>query len=197
MGVGLGMGDRTIATICEEKGIDTDFFLAIVNTYITPDYFPKSHACHFDIYPTVSYMEKTARDYLDVQLPNIERHFRALCTRSGDDNNLGLLLKFFNDLKQLMTSVLTNDLENVFPGLLNGEYREEWLDMTSHESVEGQLHDLLYFFVAHLHGNYDKNLATAVATAVFSLQRDYSQNHRIRVRILLPVMRKAAEGYNR
>lgn len=54
--------------------------------------------------------------------------------------------------------------------------------------VEEKLHDLLYFFVEHLRGNYDANLCTAVVSAVFSLERDLCQNNRIRSRILLPLI---------
>lgn len=194
MGVGLGNGVASVDEICRAKGVDTDFFLTIVNTFVNPDYFPKCPESHMGLKATVDYLSKTARDYLENQLPNIERHFRSLCARSGADNNLGLLLGFFDGLKGLMTAALEKDLNEVFPGLKAGECRSEWTDFTAQENIAAQLHDLLFFFVAHLRGSYDRNLALAVVTAVFSLERDYMQNHRIRVRVLLPAMQSTLEG---
>jgi regulator of cell morphogenesis and NO signaling len=40
-GIRLGIKDHTIAQICQEKQINTDFFLAIINTYHNPQYFPE------------------------------------------------------------------------------------------------------------------------------------------------------------
>ena len=38
-GIVLGLSDSTVESICEEKKIDIDFFLAILNTYLSPSYF--------------------------------------------------------------------------------------------------------------------------------------------------------------
>ncbi|MBN1951178.1 MAG: LuxR family transcriptional regulator, partial [Bacteroidales bacterium] len=37
----LGFKDRTIREVCESEGINTDFFLVIVNSFHDHEYFPQ------------------------------------------------------------------------------------------------------------------------------------------------------------
>ena len=38
-GIILGVGDKSIRTVCEEKNLDCEFFVTILNTFINEDYF--------------------------------------------------------------------------------------------------------------------------------------------------------------
>lgn len=40
-GIRLGLGDKSVIQICDEYGIDTDFFLIMVNTFLNEEYFPE------------------------------------------------------------------------------------------------------------------------------------------------------------
>ena len=40
-GITLGLGDKTIRAVCEERKLDTDFFLTILNTFVNEAYFPE------------------------------------------------------------------------------------------------------------------------------------------------------------
>ena len=40
-GIILGVGDKSIRTVCEEKKLDSEFFVTILNTFINEDYFPE------------------------------------------------------------------------------------------------------------------------------------------------------------
>lgn len=188
-GINLGVGDSEIGSICEKMHIDTDFFLSIVNTFIDKDYFPANPRNTFTLEKTVDYLEKTSRYYLKVQLPNIDRHFSSLLALSGTDNNLAFLQTFFVEMRNQLTETLGYEEGVVFPALKSGEMPPDITRLAaSHSEVEEKLHDLLYFFVVHLHGNYDRNLTTGVVSAVYALKRDYSQNNRIRTRILFPAI---------
>lgn len=190
LGVSLGVGEQTIGTICSRQHIDVDFFLSVINTFLDSDYFPVNAKDTFTIEKTVDYLLKTSRYYLHVQLPNIRRHFGSLLMRSGNDNNLGRLHIFFEETASQLETIVEQDERKVFPALLNGMSDNEIeLSVGNHSEVEEKLHDLLYLFVAHLRGNYDRNLATAVVTAIFSMEKDYRQNNRIRRRILMPLVK--------
>ena len=161
LGVRLGVGDGTIADSCRRLGIDSSFFLAVVNTYINDDYFPEDGSS-FGFRETVDYLMKTDNDYLRLQIPNIERHLDMLMTRSRGENNLYLLRGFFHELKRELESCIAADIENLFPVLL-GEDRGEvsysgLLEGARHEGVEEKIDDLLSFFVMHLKGEYEPNL---------------------------------------
>lgn len=210
-GISLGVGDLAIKNICMEKGIDADFFLAVVNTYMYQDYFPEGTALRTHLVRLIKFLDKTDRYYRDVQLPNIERHFNFLLRESMESesdghSNLKLLNGFFCEVKEELQASISNDLEHWFPLLLNNpeKAREEIAVLTAHgnnvqenirlpfsnHNLEDKIRDLIAFFVIHLKGNYDKNLCVAVIMAVFNLEKDIKQNNRIRERILKPLCLK-------
>lgn len=189
LGISLGVGDGSIGSACVQAHVDPDFFLSVVNTFLDEDYFPANPRGTFTLSKTIDYLRKTSEFYLRVQLPNIDRHFSSLLSRSGEDNNLALLRGFFDDMRQQFSDCMRYDLEVLFPALVSGNVPKDFrLSLSGHAEMEAKLHDLLYFFVVHLRGDYDSNLCMAVVSAVFSLEKDYSQNNRIRNRILLPIM---------
>ncbi len=188
LGVGLGVGEQNIGTICLQRDIDVDFFLSVINTFLDEDYFPVNAKDTFTLEKTADYLQKTSRYYLHVQLPNIRRHFESLISRSGKANNLAKLFEFFEETSSLLREAVASDDRELYPAFAEGKAEKETAaSVKSHKEVEEQLHDLLYLFVAHIRGDYDRNLATAVVTSIFSLETDYSQNNRIRRRILLPL----------
>lgn len=189
LGVTLGVGDETIGSVCYRCGIDVQFFLSVVNTFIDEQYFPVNPRDKFTLGKTVDYLEKTDRYYLMAQLPNVDRHFSSLIARSGEDNNLSLLLKFYKEASEELRVCMAYDSGTLYPSLREGLVPEGYKERASaHNEVGEKLHDLLYFFVAHLKGAYDHNLCMAVISAVFSLERDIRQNNRIRERILIPLI---------
>ena len=187
LGIRLGVGDGTVGTVCDDYHLSTDFFLSVINTFLDEDYFPSDAFGTFSLEKTVDYLRKTNNYYLRIQLPNIDRHFSSLIERSGKDNNLDLLRKFYQDMRGQLTECLSYDEDILFPALSGGSADSVELN-PGYSEVEEKLQDLLFFFVEHLKGDYDLNLCTAVVTAVFSLEKDVCQNNRIRNRILLPLV---------
>lgn len=189
LGIRLGVGDGSIGMVCAGCNIGTDFFLSVINTFLDEDYFPSDATGTFSLAKTVDYLQKTNNYYLRVQLPNIDRHFGSLIERSGSDNNLHLLRKFYQDMRGQLTECLSYDEDILFPALTGGSVDSVEFN-SGYSEVEEKLHDLLFFFVEHLKGEYDLNLCTAVVSAVFSLAKDVCQNNRIRSRILLPLVER-------
>lgn len=188
LGISPGVGDGSIGSICSARGIDCAFLLAVVNTFIDRDYFP-SETGTFATGPTVDYLRKTAAYYRHVQIPNILRHFDKLMAKSGTDNNLPMLREFLDGAVRQLEGCLGND-ERLLqaatsPGADGTDAREL---VEAHSEVEEKLHDVLWFFIVHLHGDYDRNLCMAVVSAVSALYDDYVQNNRIRSRILIPTV---------
>ena len=74
-GIILGVGDKSIRTVCEEKNLDCEFFVTILNTFINEDYFPENRLKSFCATQIVNYLTQTNAYYEQFQIPNIERHF--------------------------------------------------------------------------------------------------------------------------
>ena len=84
-GIILGVGDKSIRTVCEEKNLDCEFFVTILNTFINEDYFPENRLKSFCATQIVDYLTQTNTYYQQFQIPNIERHFNSLINQSDSD----------------------------------------------------------------------------------------------------------------
>lgn len=167
-GIFLGVGDTTIRECCRARNIDPVFFLSVINIYLNPEYHPEKMADKISVDRLKEYLEKTDRYYVEVLLPNIERHFSHLMMRANDsagESNLPLLYNFFKEIKDDM-SVSSN-----------------W----NHNQLEEKISDLVSMFVKHLRGDSDPNLCVGVVTALWTLAKDLRQNNRIRERLLKPL----------
>lgn len=189
----LGVGDRTIKSICKEKGIDTSFFITILNAFIHESFFLENVTGAFNAGDVVDYLRKTNNSYLRNQLPNIERHFAALISRSNSNNNLPLLFNFYKEVKTEIERRIDSD-NQWFDAIISAEQSNSEVSVAGNavqaesDSIEDKLSDLINMFVIHLRGDYDRNLCHAVLFAVISLEKDIRQNNRIRNRVLRPLV---------
>lgn len=189
----LGVGDRTIKSICKEKGIDTSFFITILNAFIHESFFLENVTGAFNAGDVVDYLRKTNNSYLRNQLPNIERHFAALISRSDSNNNLPLLFNFYREVKTEIERRIDSD-NQWFEAIISAEQSNSEVSVAGNavqaesDSIEDKLSDLINMFVIHLRGDYDRNLCHAVLFAVISLEKDICQNNRIRNRVLRPLV---------
>ena len=189
----LGVGDRTIKSICKEKGIDTSFFITILNAVIHESFFLENVTGAFNAGDVVDYLRKTNNSYLRNQLPNIERHFAALISRSDSNNNLPLLFNFYREVKTEIERRIDSD-NQWFDAIISAEQSNSEVSVAGNavqaesDSIEDKLSDLINMFVIHLRGDYDRNLCHAVLFAVISLEKDICQNNRIRNRVLRPLV---------
>lgn len=189
----LGVGDRTIKSICKEKGIDTSFFITILNAFIHESFFLENVTGAFNAGDVVDYLRKTNNSYLRNQLPNIERHFAALISRSDSNNNLPLLFNFYREVKTEIERRIDSD-NQWFDAIISAEQSDSEVSVAGNavqaesDLIEDKLSDLINMFVIHLRGDYDRNLCHAVLFAVISLEKDIRQNNRIRNRVLRPLV---------
>lgn len=195
-GIILGVSDKNIRTVCEEKNLDCEFFVTILNTFINEDYFPENRLKSFCATQIVDYLTQTNTYYQQFQIPNIERHFNSLINQSdSDNNNLELMKQFFEELKKELLTRIEKDRTQWFPAIraaaeaLHGESYGDHIryDHDEADSLEEKLDDLKSLFVIHLRGEYDLNLCHGVIFALYSLEKDIKQHNRIRNRILRPI----------
>ena len=192
-GISLGVGDHTVTTMCHRQGLDTDFFITILNTYLFPDFFPEKIMESFKASVIIDYLNKTNTYYEQFQIPNIERHFSFLLQKSNSANsNLTLMMRFFIEVKTELRARIDDDRNRWFPEVL--KHRDACAQECpipkfddDSDSIEDKIDDLINMFVIHLKGEYDINLCQAVLIALFSLKKDITQNNRIRNRILKPL----------
>ncbi|MDE7414586.1 MAG: helix-turn-helix transcriptional regulator [Muribaculaceae bacterium] len=200
-GVFLGVGDSTIKTISIDHDINIDLFLSVLNTYMNRNYFPDKRVDSDFLPGLIDYLEKTDLYYKEILLPNIERHFSFLISKSEqnvENSNLHLLQGFFWEVREEMLHVIERDITIWFP-LIDKCIQDKNTEKMNVEDVpfpfdnhllEEKIGDLINFFVIHLKGDYNHNLCVAVVSALATLEKDVKQNNRIRDRILKPLCQK-------
>lgn len=196
LGIYLGVGNASVAQAAADHGINPDFLRVMINTYLNHDFFPEKELLEFPICGICDYMMRTNQYYIEVQLPNVGRHFRHLVERSASsDTNLSKLYDFFLTLQQkllgelevnnrLLAKIMEND------GICSESFAESIRDFAQqkiHPSADS-LNDLINLFIIHLKGNYEPNLCHAVINALIALANDMRQNNRIHDRILSPLL---------
>ena len=164
-----------------------------LNAFIHESFFLENVTGAFNAGDVVDYLRKTNNSYLRNQLPNIERHFAALISRSDSNNNLPLLFNFYREVKTEIERRIDSD-NQWFDAIISAEQSNSEVSVFGNavqaesDSIEDKLSDLINMFVIHLRGDYDRNLCHAVLFAVISLEKDIRQNNRIRNRVLRPLV---------
>lgn len=197
-GIKLGVGDKTVSSICRDLGLDSTFLATILNVYLNEEYFPERILSTFSASTIVGYLKKTNSYYRNFQIPNIERHFNLLLSKptANKSSNLSLIKGFFDEVENELINRINEDENQWFPEIISKEKEiGQWTDAivqiehfgSSSDTVEDKINDLINMLVIHLSGDYDLNLCQAVVLAVFSLKKDITKNDRIRNRILRPI----------
>ena len=169
-GIKLGLGEKTIGDICEAADINTDFFLAILNTFLNEDYFPERKLQRFDIELVISYIRQTDAYLIQGQLHNLEKHLNAFISMSDPNNpQLKLIGRLFTEFKR----ELIGEIEQ---GMIKGEMPLALLT------------DLKSIIIKHISGNFNENMCYAVIFTIDSFQRDLEKQNRIRKKILKPMI---------
>jgi regulator of cell morphogenesis and NO signaling len=212
-GIDLGFGDITIEEVCTNNGLDTGFFLEIINAFLDKDYFPQKKLQSFSITLTVNYLKKTHEDYLEDKLPFIEKMIDQLISGSGKETaKFQLLKKFFIEYKEEFIAHLKREDEVVFPYALKVEkaYMEkkktdipENYSMENftveHSNIEEKLTDLKNIIIKYLPPVGHRKLCSSILNELFTLEKDLVDHSRIEEKIMAPKvieMEKYLSGLN-
>lgn len=193
-GIRLGFKEKSIAEVCQEKQINTDFFLAIVNTYNDESYFPEAELLSFSPILIINYLKNTHRYYIKYVLPKIEKLLnQVLLSCTEDCSSLKMISTFYQKYKAELLLHLQLEDERVFPYIINlyekkalspDEVSIEVLE-NEHTNVEVKLSDLKNLILRHLSPNYDDNMMNEFLTALFQFENDLNDHARIEDHILI------------
>ncbi|MEA4979323.1 MAG: LuxR C-terminal-related transcriptional regulator [Petrimonas sp.] len=172
-GIKLGVGEKTIGKICLENDLNINFILAILNVYLDEEYDPDKDLDTFDVSLIVDYLKRTAENYMQVLVPNIEKHFTPfIAMNDGENKELSLLHKIFYQFKSGLSDHLQQGLEHL------SDYPNELL------------HDLKNIIIKHISGNYNQNLAYAVIFSITALEKELHIYNRLLKKLLRPKLRE-------
>lgn len=195
LGISLGFGDRSIADVCKESGVDTDFFLLICNVYTFNNYVPSTAAIlGTDMEGLVPYLEKSHKYYVDKRLPHIELHLDAIAQKLG--GRIGqVFISFFNEYKQDVEEHFKHEESKVFPhirALMAGERDTTYKIadfLHSHSDIEGKLNDLLNIVFKYIPPQVDDDNVLDVVYDILRLSEDLKKHTFIEEKIMVPLVK--------
>ena len=172
-GIRLGVGDKTIESICKEQDLNIDFILTIMNVYLDETYDLENNLAQLDLEPIAAYFNETIQDYIQSLVPNIEKHLHAFIALSDPKNKeLRVLQEVFYQFKEELTQHLEKGLKHT------GAYPHELL------------RDIKSILIKHVSGNFNQNLCYAVIFSIGSLESDLIIHNRLRNSILKPKLKQ-------
>ncbi len=193
-GINLGFKEKTIGEICREQNINTDFFLAIVNTYSDESYFTHSDLFSFSPLLIIDYLKITHRYYIGYVLPKIETLLnQVLKSCEKDCSSLKMISSFYQKYKTELLLHFQVEDEKVFPyiiglytnGKLSGAGTSVEVFENEHSNVEVKLSDLKNLIIKYLEPSYDNNAMNEFLFALFQFEKDLYDHARIEDNILI------------
>lgn len=209
----LGFGDKTIEKVCKNNGVNTEFFLEIINSFHDKSYFPEQNLQTFSVELIVKYLRNTHDYYLLEKMPEIEGYIDELIQHCTAENkpNLSMLKKFFVDYKHELTEHIKREDDDVLPYVLEIEkaYKANTIEKPlyekiksysindyedEHDNVEDKLFDLKNIIIKYLPPLKNANLCNTILIELFLLERDLNDHSRIEDTVMVPKVYKMEEA---
>ena len=136
-GINLGFGDKTVREVCEDQGVDTYTFLAVVNFSIN-GYRDFDDGGRFSIPTLLHYLKASHEYYLNFQLPSIRKELESALDEN--DNLARLIMKLYDEYAHEIRKHMQYEEKTVFPyvdELLAGKASNDY-DMETFSKRHGQ-----------------------------------------------------------
>lgn len=187
----LGVGNKTIAEICGESGIDTDVFLLIINYLISgriePGYLSGSHAVGI-----VDFLHNSHDYFLSYKLPHIRTNLLSALDEHHSDINPAIV-QFFDDYVDLVRQHFRYEEDTVFPyirGLAKGEKSAYRIDTfrRHHDDEIGRKLAELKNIILRFYTTSMPNRMYDVLVDIFNCEEDLESHNDIENNILIPMI---------
>ncbi len=191
-GIKLGIKEKTVETVCREKNINPNFFLAIVNTFNNEEYFPQEELLSFSPVEIIEYLKRTHRYYLNYVLPKLDFQLEQLIqSRTSDNQGLQMVSQFYKKYKEELKEHIDHEEKTVFPHIENMVINNAKGDYTvisfekEHTNMDEKLNDLKNLIIKYLTPDYNENLCNEFLLTLFRFEKDIYDHARIEDVILL------------
>jgi len=203
-GIMLGFGDESIENICNNKGVNIDFFLTILNTFHDPQYLDKNHLQTFSAKQIVEYLQKAHSYYLQNKIPEIENLINDMAKNNEvDATSHNLLHNFFENYKNEFVKHIEKEENIVYPYVINLEnskdnnYISNDLHLqikehsitkyeAEHENVEETLTDLKNILIKYLPSSIKQQNRYRLLKELSALEKDLHDHAQLENLILVP-----------
>ena len=193
-GISLGFGDKTVCETCEDNGVDTYTFLAVVNFTIN-GYGDFDVDDQISVQTLMHYLEASHSYYLDFQLPFIRQELQD--SLDSSDSLAKLILRFYDEYAQEIRRHMTYEERNLFPyvqALLDGKAPTEYsIDTFSkhHKEADKKLRELKLLIIKYLPSDgLHNNKLTATLHDIYDNEAWLRQHAMVEDHIFVPAIKR-------
>ena len=193
-GINLGFGDKTVKEVCEDQGVDTYTFLAVVN-YSINGYRQSDDNRRMSVPTLLHYLKASHEYYLDFQLPDIRQELKEALDE--EDNLARLIMKLYDSYAHEIRVHMKYEELNVFPyvdRLLKGEMiGDEDIDTFSkhHTQITQKLRELKNIIIKYLPSDTKRNnKLTRVLYDLYKNEEWLGQHAEVEDNIFVPAIRQ-------
>lgn len=199
-GISFGFGEKSIKEICQQKDVDADTFIAVIN-------YVKDGAKNIPIVlgdlsvrSLLDYLRQTHAYFLDYQFPTMRRNMLNAIDCSVKNEVAFLVLKFFDSYVEEVRKHMEYEEKVTFSyveKLLSGDNavladNANHLLSKHHESIDRKLRELKNLFIQYYPQKGVDNELNAVIYELYRTQEDLEVHCRVEDNLFTPAVRRLA-----
>ena len=193
-GISLGFGDKTVKETCEDNGVDTYTFLAVVNYNING--YGEFEADELLSVPTLlHYLEASHAYFLDFQLPYIRRELQE--SLDERESLAKLILRFYDEYAHEIRRHMKYEQKTLFPyveSLLEGRTASNYtVDTYSkhHNAADQKLRELKLLIIKYRTSDgLRNNQLTATLHDIYDNEAWLRQHALVEDHVFVPAIRR-------
>ena len=193
-GISLGFGDKTVKETCDDNGVDTYTFLAVVNFTIN-GYGDYENDDQLSIPTLMHYLDASHKYYLDFQLPFIRQELAD--SLNPDDSLARLIMRFYDEYAHELRRHMMYEQRTLFPyvqALIDGKAQTEYSIETfskHHKEADKKLRELKLLIIKYLPSDgLHNNKLTATLHDIYDNEEWLRQHAMVEDHIFVPAIRR-------
>ena len=192
-GIALGFGDKSIGEVCEENGVHTGTFLAVVNLLLDEGE-PEEYKGDISVGALLGYLHNSHDYFLNFRLPAIRRNLLGAID-CGEKDIAIAILRFFDEYVAEVQKHMRYEETTVFPyvaSLLDGEPPEGYsiaVFRKQHDQVEAKLTELKNILIKYYPASGSNEL-NSVLFDIFTCEQDLASHNYIEDYLFIPAIQE-------
>lgn len=193
-GISMGFGDKTIRQVCEEQGVDTYTFMAVVNFTIN-GYKSNDTTNRLSAKTLLRYLQASHTYFLDFQLPFIRRELTEALDQN--DSVAKLIIQLYDEYEHSIRLHMKYEEKTVFPyveGLLMGNLNPNYDIHTfskHHTQVDSKLKELKNILIQYLPADgLRNNMLMATLYDIYNCQEWLEHHANVEDELFIPTIHK-------
>ena len=205
-GIGLGFGEKTVSKLCQDYGIDEEIFILICNIHTFDYYAPTDDELeNLNIKSVLKYLDESHHYYTKKRISEIEVRLQSM-NELCPSNHYKIINTFFCEYKLEIINHFTYEEQVVFPyidQLINGntpmEFHIEKYEK-NHDNIDDKLNDLKSIIIKYLpeeNSPNERDERNDILRDIFLFEDDISKHTRIEEKIVIPIVKKIEQNYEK